>query len=204
VPSETESLDERDALERAQRGDQEAFGYLVRRYEEPCFRAAYLIVRDEVEARDVAQEAFLRAFRALQKFDARQPFKPWMFRITTNLALNSLRSSKRRLAIAERAELEAARTPPARSTPEHITEASDEARRVWQAVASLSQGDRELLYLRYFLDSSEQELALAIGRPPGTVKSRLHRALGRLRRVIERDFPDLMREPRSALLEKEA
>jgi RNA polymerase sigma-70 factor (ECF subfamily) len=195
LPSETEALDELDALKRAQRGDHEAFGLVVRRYEQPCFRAAYLIVRDEMEASDVAQEAFVRAYRALSKFDARQPFRPWLLRITTNLALNSVRSAKRRRALADRAVQDAAMRPQDATGPERQAELSDEARRVWDAVAQLSAEDQELLYLRFFLESSEQELSEALGRPRGTVKSRLHRSLRRLRDVIERDFPDLAREP---------
>jgi RNA polymerase sigma-70 factor, ECF subfamily len=196
VPSE---FDEPAVLRQAQQGDQQAYGLLVARYEQICFRAAYLVVRDEMEAQDVSQEAFVRAYKALGRFDLRQPFKPWLLRIATNLALNSVRSSKRRSAIAEKVEREAAHVAP---SPERDAVASDEARRVWAAVASLPQRDQELIYLRYFLDSSEQELAQAIGRPRGTVKSRLHRSLARLRAVIERDYPDLAPERQSGLVEK--
>jgi RNA polymerase sigma-70 factor (ECF subfamily) len=201
VPSEADQALERIAIQRALEGDQEAFGILVRRYQEACFRAAYLIVRDEMEAQDVAQEAFVRAYRGLRKFDTGRSLKPWLLRITTNLALNSIRSSKRRTATAERLERE--RQPSAHS-PEPDVERRDEARRVWRAVGALPRDDQELIYLKYFLDSSEEELAAAIGRPRGTVKSRLHRSLRRLRDVINRDYPDLAREARPGLIEEEA
>ncbi len=166
---------------------------MVRRHQDVAFRAAYLIVRDEAEAADVAQEAFLRAYRALGRFDSRQPFRPWLLRIVTNAAINSLRSARRRSAMVERFEREQPGAP-ATSAPERNAEVADEARRVWQAVGELRPQEQRLLYLRYFLDGSEAEVAQATGSPRGTVKSRLHRALRRLRGVIEERYPDLASE----------
>jgi RNA polymerase sigma-70 factor, ECF subfamily len=201
VPSEEEQALERDALRLAQEGDQQAFGSLVVRYQQACFRAAYLIVRDEMEAQDVAQEAFVRAYKALSTFDASRALKPWLLRITTNLALNSIRSSGRRAATTDRLQREGQRSA---ASPEPEAERRDEAQRVWRAVGTLSRDDQELIYLRYFLDNSEEQLATAIGRPRGTVKSRLHRALRRLRQVIERDYPDLVRTVGPSLVEEQA
>ena len=184
-------LDERAVTVRAQQGDSEAFESLVRRYEETAFRVAYLIVRDEAEAQDVAQEAFLRAYRSLGRFDTDRPFRPWLLRIVTNLAINSRRSIRRREAMDERQERDfELRTPPV--APEVAAEAVEQARRVWQAVGDLSLQEQAVLHLRYFLEASEEETAAAIGRPVGTVKSRLHRALRRLQQVIEEGYPDLM------------
>lgn len=183
-------LDERAVTLQAQQGDPEAFGVLVRRYEDAAFRVAYLIVRDEAEAQDVAQEAFVRAYRSLGQFDARQPFRPWLLRIVTNLAINSRRGAHRRETMSQRYERDV-QEQGGRTSPEAAAEEAAFARRVWQAVAELSAQDQTLLYLRYFLDASEQEAAAAIGRPVGTVKSRLHRALRRLRGVIEERYPDL-------------
>ena len=175
---------------RAQQGDPEAFGSLVRRYEEVAFRVAYLTLRDEAEAQDVAQEAFVRAYRALGRFDTRQPLRPWLLRIVTNLAMNSQRNSRRRDAMSQRYErdyeLESC-TP----SPEETVLAEEQAQLVWQAVGVLRPEEQTLLYLRYFLGASEKEAAVAIGRPVGTVKSRLHRALRRLRDVIEERYPEL-------------
>lgn len=190
-PERGQELDERDAVARARSGDQDAFAYLVRQHEALAFRAAFLIVRDEAEAQDVAQEAFVRAYQALGRFDAAQPFRPWLLRIVTNLALNSLRGSRRRNAAGDRYERDATR-PASFPSPEATVAARDEARAVWEAIAALTAGDQQVLYLRYFLGASERETAIAIGRPEGTVKSRLHRALGRLRGVIEERHPHLM------------
>ena len=183
-------LDEPALTARAREGDVIAFDTLVRAYEDVAFRVAYLIVRDEADAQDVTQDAFVRAFRSLAKFDLGQPFRPWLLRIVTNLALNSLRGRQRRSAMSKRYETEAGRqtmTP----SPEAAVEAGERAERVWAAVGTLGAQDQTVLYLRYFLDSSEAETAAAIGRPVGTVKSRLHRALRRLRAVIDDQYPDL-------------
>jgi RNA polymerase sigma-70 factor (ECF subfamily) len=163
----------------------------VRQHEELAFRVAYLVVRDAAEAEDVAQEAFVRAYGSLGRFDARRPFRPWLLRIVTNLAINSRRSACRRDAMTERVERDVSQ----RSGVDVAEDAAraDQARRVWEAVATLRPEEQTLVYLRYFLGVSEGEAAAAIGRPVGTVKSRLHRALRRLRDVIEQRYPDLAR-----------
>jgi RNA polymerase sigma-70 factor (ECF subfamily) len=184
---------EREVILRAQQGDPDAFAELVREHQEAAFRVAYLIVRDEAEARDVAQEALVRAYRSLRRFDANEPFRPWLLKIVTNSALNSVRAAKRRRSMGERYEQLASPNTTAPS-PEREVESANEASRVWQAVRALDPQDQALLYLRYFLDSSERETAAAIGRPAGTVKSRLHRVLRKLRGVIEADYPDLLRD----------
>lgn len=133
----------------------------------------------------------MRAYRSLGRFDVREPFRPWLLRIVTNLAINSRRSAGRRDAMAKRFEQ---RAPAAGGSPEEAAVSSEQAQRVWQAVATLEPRDQALLYLRYFLDASETEAAQAIGRPAGTVKSRLHRALRKLRGVIHDEYPDLLPE----------
>jgi RNA polymerase sigma-70 factor (ECF subfamily) len=163
----------------------------VRAHEELAFRVAYLVVRDAAEAEDVAQEAFVRAYKSLRRFDARRPFRPWLLRIVTNLAINSRRSSRRRDAMTARVERDTSRRSGA-DVAEQAAQA-EEARRVWEAVATLRPEEQTLVYLRYFLGVSEEAAATAIGRPAGTVKSRLHRALRRLRDVIEQRYPDLAR-----------
>ena len=163
----------------------------MRQHEEMAFRAAYLVVRDAAEAEDVAQEAFVRAHRALVRFDTRRPFRPWLLRIVTNVALNSLRAARRRNAMLARFERDETREGGV-DVAERAAEA-EEARRVWEAVGALRPEEQMLVYLRYFLGASEEEAAAAIGRPVGTVKSRLHRALRRLRDVIEQGYPDLVR-----------
>lgn len=189
--------DESALTRRASEGDPDAFDTLVRAYEELAFRVAYLVVRDEADAQDVAQEAFVRAYRSLSKFDQRKPFRPWLLRIVTNLAINHRRSAGRRDAMGRRYESEAKQRIAAPS-PEAEVVAGELAEQVWAAVGALSEQDQAVLYLRYFIDASEEETSEAIGRPVGTVKSRLHRALQRLRTVIDERYPDLALEHRES------
>lgn len=172
----------------AARGDAASFGALVERYQEPAFRAAYLLLRDAPAAEDVAQEAFVRAYRQLHRFRREAPFRPWLLRIVQNLALNELRARSRRGGLVERA---GHASPSVAEAPDAQVLAADEASALLHAMDELPSDDRAVLHLRYFLDLPEREIAAAIGRPAGTVKSRLHRASQRLRKVIEARYPGL-------------
>ncbi len=173
---------------RARRGDEAAWEALVLEYQQPIFRLAYLLLGDAAEAEDVAQEAFIRAFRALDRFDESRPLRPWLLQIAANLARNRQRSAGRYLQALARM---------VRGAPEPVssigeqTEQRWEAETLWQAVRRLSAADQEIIYLRYFLELSEAEAAEALGVALGTVKSRMHRAMGRLRAVVEQEFPSL-------------
>lgn len=139
------------------------------------------------EAEDVAQEAFVRAYLALDRFDETRPLRPWLLSIAANLARNRRRSIGRYLAALGRWMQ---KEPP--STVDRINvEARTDARLLWQAVQRLRPHAREIVYLRYFLELSEKEAAATLHIPPGTAKSRLHRALKKLRLVIEKEFPEL-------------
>ena len=184
-------MDSNDLISRARRGDDAAWETLVRDHQEAIFRLAYLLLGDAHDAEDLAQEVFVRAFRALNTFDAGRPLRPWLLKITTNLAHNYRRSLGRYLAMVKRAII---------SSPEPVTSLGErssqqwEAQTLWEAVGRLSAHEQEVVYLRYFLDLSEAEMAAALDVPPGTVKSRLHRALRRLRMVVDEEFPALREE----------
>ena len=183
-------MEESDLIINARRGEEAAWEALVRQHQEPAFRLAYLILGDAADAEDVAQEAFIRALQALERFDTDRPFRPWLLSITANLARNRRRSIGRYLAAVRRL---------ARGKPEPVTPAATrdarrwEAEILWQALRRLSAMDQEVIYLRFFLELSVEETAEALGVAPGTVKSRLHRALARLRGVIQREFPILLK-----------
>jgi RNA polymerase sigma-70 factor (ECF subfamily) len=177
-----------EAVAAARRGDQDAFCALVARYQEIAFRAAYLVLRDAGLAEDTAQEAFVRAYHALASFREGEPFRPWVLRIVTNLALNEARARNRRRGLLDR--VARFRREP-HSGVDREAELDEERALLWRAINELREEDRVVLYLRYFLELPEREIALAIGHPPGTVKSRLSRASGRLRDVIERRYPAL-------------
>jgi RNA polymerase sigma-70 factor (ECF subfamily) len=181
---------ERSVALLAKQGDEDAFAQLVRSHEDLAFRVAYLIVRDEAEAADIAQDAFIFAHRSLARFDVDRPFRPWLLRIVTNQAINNRRSRSRRQAMTKRYEASAG--DGLVDSAALAVEEQELARRVWEAVLTLEITDQAVVYLRYFAGASEAETAAAIGRPAGTVKSRLHRALRKLRGVIEERYPDLM------------
>lgn len=183
-----EALEDGAAIEAALAGDADAFGVLVVRYQQVAFRAAYLVVRDAEAAEDVCQEGFIRAYHHLRRFRVGEPFRPWLLRIVTHLALNHVRARNRRRGLFERL-LRAPREHEAGPEPEMV--AGERRELVLRALEELPPDDRIVLYLRHFLDLPEREIATAIGKRPGTVKSRLHRAGGRLRAVIEERYPSL-------------
>ncbi len=185
------SLDEEaNLIERSQRGDAQAYEALVRQYEQLAFRAAFLITRDAHEAAETAQDAFLRAYRSLGSFKRGYPFRPWLLRIVTNQALNRVKASERRAHLSERYAQVVAMSEPDPS-PEHQVAEREQSERLLQAVSRLSADERILITLRYFMELPEKQVAETLQVPVGTIKSRLHRTLGRLREIIRRDFPDL-------------
>ena len=178
-----ESPNEFELVIRARGGEGSAWESLIRKHQEPIFRLAYLLLGDPDEAEDVAQETFIRTYHNLDRFDEERPLRPWLMRIASNLARNRKRSLARYWRALERA----ARQQPAVDAGLN----PDDVKELWDAIRKLKHSDQQVVYLRYFLEVSEAEMAAILEIAPGTVKSRLHRALARLRIVIERDFPSL-------------
>jgi RNA polymerase sigma-70 factor (ECF subfamily) len=178
-------LDEPALIQRAAQGDMKAWESLILAHQQAVFRLAYLILGDPDEAEDVAQETFLRAWKNLGRFDPSRPLSPWLLQIAANLARNQRRSAGRYFAALIR-NLQAEPTSPTieEKGAQHI-----EAQQLWQAVRRLQQADQQIVYLRYFLNLSVAETAETLQVAEGTVKSRLNRALNRLRMVIQREFP---------------
>ena len=169
-------------VERARRGDQDAYGELVTRYQALAARVAYVITASPVEAEDVTQDAFVKAYYALDRFREGAPFRPWLLRIVANEAKNRKAAAGRRptvelTAAADRASGETA------LSPEDAAVAADLRAGLVAAINRLRPDDRLVLAYRFFFDLSENEMADALGVARGTVKSRLSRAMGRLREV---------------------
>lgn len=183
------SLDDADIVRRARQGDEMAWEELVRLHQTPLFRFAYLLLGSADEAEDVTQETFIRAYRSLERFDTSRPLRPWLFKIAANLAHNRRRSIGRYLAALSR--LFYAERGSIGASIEVLGDRQQEAEELWRAVQRLGNADQQIIYLRYFLDLSVEETAEVLGLVQGTVKSRLHRALERLRKVIQQDFPAL-------------
>jgi RNA polymerase sigma-70 factor (ECF subfamily) len=165
---------ERAWVRAAQTGSHEAMEALFRAHWAPAHRAAFLIVHDAAAAEDIAQEAFLAAIRALDRFDRRRPFGPWLHRIVVNRAIDWTRARTLRREVAEPVESEA---PPERSVVW-----SDQ---VVQALGALDPDQRAAVVLRYLLEYTPGEIAGLLELPRGTVNSRLRRALDRLAGELE-------------------
>ncbi len=140
----------------------------VTAYQPVVFRAAYLILRDRAAAEDVAQETFLRAFRAAHRVDPGEGVRPWLYRIAVNTALSELRRRKRETAALQRNRTMSMAVDP--------SDASDTAAVVAEAIERLPDRLRVTIICRYFLDLSEREISNVLKVRPGTVKSRLHEA----------------------------
>ena len=179
--------DESELIERARRGDDRAYEELVRAHQGIAFRTAYLVTGSAAEAEDAAQDAFVKAFRALGRFRRGAPFRPWLLRIVANEARNRRRSTGRRAELAVRA---AAEDPSggAAPSPEGAVLAAEESAALLAAVNGLREEDRLVIACRYFLDLSEEETAAALDWRRGTVKSRLSRALARLREQLGESY----------------
>jgi RNA polymerase sigma-70 factor (ECF subfamily) len=173
-------LEESELIERAQRGDLVAYGDLVRAYQDVAVRTAYLACGDAAEAEDAVQEALIKAHRALGRFRAGAPFRPWLLQIVANEARNRRRSAGRRVGLALRVA-EDRPSDAAAPSPEAAILAGESRTALLEAMNRLSEEDRLVLAHRYFLDLSEAETAAALGIPRGTVKSRASRAIARLR-----------------------
>jgi RNA polymerase sigma-70 factor (ECF subfamily) len=184
-------MDDAAAIDAVLAGDADAYADIVERYQQVTFRTAYLIVRDGDVAEDVAQEAFIRAYRELRRFRRGSAFRPWLLRIATNLALNHVRGRGRLRAFVARIGPAQPRSTPG---PSDAVLQGERQRLLLEAIQELAEDDRVVLYLRHFLELPEREIAAAIGKRPGTVKSRLSRARGRLRAVVEERYPSLVPE----------
>jgi RNA polymerase sigma-70 factor (ECF subfamily) len=182
-------VDESTLVRHAANGDAAAWEPLVLAHQEAVFRLSYLLLGDPDDAEDVAQETFLRAWNHLKRFDPTRPLRPWLLSIASNLASNRRRSAGRYLAALTRAFRH---EPISSASTEDKSARAMEASDLWKAVQTLSVADQQIVYLRYFLELSVAETAQALDIPEGTVKSRLSRALERLRGIIQQDFPVLV------------
>jgi RNA polymerase sigma factor (sigma-70 family) len=176
--------EEGELVEQARRGNVAAYEELVQRYQGIAFRTAYLIAGSAADAEDAAQDGFVKAYRALGRFRAGAPFRPWLLQIVSNEARNRRRSAGRRVGLALRA---AAQEPSgdAAPSPEATVVASERREELLAALEHLREEERLVIACRFFLDLSEEETAAALGVRRGTVKSRQSRALVRLREVME-------------------
>lgn len=169
----------------AAKGDEDAFGQLVRLYENKVYHLALRMCGNEEDAADVAQEAFLAAWRALPSFRGEAGFATWLYRLTSNAAIDHLRRTKRQKAEAplddEELGVNAVESGPG---PQEAAEGAELRDLVAQGLRQLSDDHRQVLVLREIQELSYEEIAGALGLDLGTVKSRISRARGALRKIL--------------------
>lgn len=182
-------LEERELIQRAKSGDRAAYSALVKMHQEVAFRTAYVVTGGADDAEDAAQEAFLKAYRALPRFRGEAAFRPWLLAIVVNEARNRLRSAARRGGLSIRVASGGGPGDEAPS-PEAAAISAEESAHVLDAVNNLEPNDRLVIALRYWMDQSEKEMAEILKCRPGTVKSRLSRATAKLRRLMSEEAAD--------------
>jgi RNA polymerase sigma-70 factor, ECF subfamily len=180
-----------EVVERARNGSIGAFEELVKRYQTLAFRTAFLITGDATEAEDAAQSGFVKAYYALGRFREGSAFKPWVLTIVANEARTRNRSARRRAQLELRLIEDRPRDDAAPS-PERAVLDREPLAAVATALDRLSEKDRLVILLRYLLDLSEKETAEVLRCPVGTVKSRLSRALPKLRAELGAGRTDLL------------
>ncbi len=172
-----EGADDAEVVRRVRSGDVESFEILVRRYERPVYNAVRRVVRDREEARDLAQNVFLKAFDRLDSFDPRYRFFSWVYRIAVHEALNHVRGSVR----LEPIEADRAASGPG---PAERLEAVEGGRRLEVAMGRLTPDHRAVILLRHFGECSYREIAETLAIPEKTVRSRLFDARRSLRSIL--------------------
>jgi len=182
------SRSDEELVEACQAGEASAFDVLVARWEDKIRGAAYRFLGSEEEARDVAQEAFLKAYRALGGFKREARFSSWLYQIATNLCRDRLRRRRTRAAVSLE-ELEEAGPVIVETRPgaHELLQQRDLARAVRRAVHALSEEQREVVILKEYQGLTFLEIAQSLDLPVSTVKTRLYRGLGQLRLRLERE-----------------
>lgn len=171
-------MTETELLTRARQGDPVAFGQVIEAYQSPIFNLCYRMLGEANEAEDAAQEAFLRAYTQLARYDPARSFKTWLFAIASHHCIDLLR--KRRITWVSTDDDEVELNHPALNDPalgpERETTRREQSRLIQQALARLAPDDRQALVLRYWYDFSYEDIADTLKTTVSAVKSRLHRA----------------------------
>ena len=184
--TEDESERERQAILRCQQGDRQAFGYLVKKYMQRAYYVALGFLGSPENARDLSQEAFVRAFRAIKRFDTDKKFFTWYYQILRNLCLNFIRDRARHArSFSEIGERELLKVSDGTRTSEAV-EREETHKVVWEAISQLKPKEREIIILKDFQDLSYKEMAEVLNIPIGTVMSRLYYARSALKEKLER------------------
>lgn len=184
-------LTDRELVDRAREGDAGAFGHLVRRHQQRIYRLALHVLRDKAEAEDVTQEAFIRAYQALPRFDGRSEPYTWFYRIAINLSLNTIRSRKtqRTTSTEDDPRIEAVMTerrPSAKADPPGDASRKQLYMALCECIDALSETLRTTLILVCVDGRSHEEAAAILDAPEGTIAWRVHEARRKLRESMSK------------------
>ena len=170
-------------LEKVQQGDLEAYGLIIQDYQKSVFNVCYRVLGNKQEAEDLTQEAFIRAYRQINRFDTSRPFGPWVRTLAANLCYNHLKKARPVQAPLEdeRHQLHSSLS----DNPEAVLEINQEHRSLYEALWKLPEIQRVSLELRHFQDLSYQEMAEVLNLPLNTVRSHLYRARQKLADLLE-------------------
>jgi RNA polymerase sigma-70 factor, ECF subfamily len=174
------SASDGDLVRGARRGDREAFGQLVQRYQRRLWGLVLMVTRDPGGAEEIAQDAFVRAYTRLERYDAQHPFYPWLATIAVRLAQNWLRD-RGRVVRHEGAALDGEHDRGASAEALNALIEDERGRRLWRAVATLTSGERTAVLLYYRDEMAVADIARALGVTRGTIKTLLFRARQHLR-----------------------
>lgn len=177
--------DQENIIARARRGDADAFEQLVVAYREQVFRLALRMCGSEADADEVAQEAFLSAWKALPNFRGESQFSTWLYQLTTHAAIDLMRREKRQIAADDITEVSAADPAP---SPQQQAEQSEQREIVRDAILQLAPEQREVVVLRFMEELSYEEIGAVLKLPSGTVKSRLNRAKAQLKEILSKSW----------------
>jgi RNA polymerase sigma-70 factor (ECF subfamily) len=194
--SELEQIDEDELVNRFQNGEIEAFNPLVLKYQKKVYNLIYQQIRDRETAKDISQEVFLKAFKALPNFKGGSAFYSWIYRIAINSSIDFQRRRNRsRVLTFEELPPDAddvLRMSDAHPSPEKLLEEKELGRIIRKAVRKLPPGQRRVFNLRHRRELAIKEIAVLLNRSEGTIKTHLHHAHRRLQDML---LPYLQNEP---------
>jgi len=177
-------------LERARQGDPDAFGQLVEAYQVAVYNLCYRMLGEEYEAEDAAQETFLRAYDAMDRYDIGRPFPTWLLSIAAHYCIDQIR--KKRMTFVYFQTLPEQEVADPSPNPEASLSASEEQRRVRALLGILSPADRAAVVMYYWNDFSYEQIAEALDLTISAVKSRLHRAKGEMARAWDEQLNQMI------------
>jgi RNA polymerase sigma-70 factor (ECF subfamily) len=183
-------MDDRELARLARGGDLDAYEMLLRRYQADAQRVAFFTLRQREEAEDAVQEAFVRAWDRLDRFDVERPFRPWLLKIVTNEARDRSRARSRRDRLRLRATWNTPVSEHGRS-PEQQVVTSERMQATLDEINSMDETDQIILTYRFVLDLPTAEIAELLAMPHGTVRSRISRARAQLRERLEEPPSDM-------------